>query len=93
MEMAFTLMVGGLIGWGIAHFYAYRSARELQEVVGRLLNTLNLLASGLENAPNIRFNRDDDGNIIGLTVFISAKAGALELQEHPATVSRGEESG
>lgn len=83
-------LVGGLIGWGIAHVYAVESSRELKEEAAMLRKINITMLHGMENAGWVEVNWGADGLPLGIVIKLSGHGQAEALGS--GTLSQSKQS-
>lgn len=73
------IAAGALITWKVAKHYYERAGQDLKEEAAELRRLSVLVLRGLENARILKLNRDEKGNIKGLSVTVEIKS-ALHMQ-------------
>jgi len=76
MEIVFLTLIGVVIGsaitWVVAHKYYVKASEKLRKEASELRNLNVLILRGMEEAGFAKFNRDKNGNPVGLVLKISA---------------------
>lgn len=68
------VMIGGFITYIVARSYYVKASKELSDAASELENLITVIGRGLENAGIFKFNRNEQGKIVGLKgVMISAQ--------------------
>ena len=78
MELAIGILLGGLIGWAIAHYVqATRDAGKQADQQNRNAEVLAQLQLLLNQGANVEYIRAADGGLRGLNIIIDVPAGEL----------------
>ncbi len=86
-QVDLLLAVGGIfITLIVALVLHIRSSRQLENSVKKLMGQNTLVLRGLEEAGLVEYNRDEDGNIIGLILHFSASLTGSSSAEARLTV-------
>ena len=68
-----SMATGALITWIVSRYYYQKAGRELKEEALELRKLNMLMLRSMEKAGLAKFSRDINGNIIGMTIELSAK--------------------
>jgi hypothetical protein len=71
------IAVGGLISWGVSSMYYERASEDLTKEAQELRRMNTILMSTLENAGFVKYECDENGNIIGLQFRPSTGGGGI----------------
>lgn len=72
METIANILVGALITWFLARYYFKKAGNELKEEADKLRKLNILMLRALEEAGLAKFNRNENNEIIGLVINLSA---------------------
>jgi hypothetical protein len=75
------IAIGAGITWIVAHKYYKKAGDDLKKETDRLRNLNILIIRGIEEAGLAKFNRDKDGNPIGLTLQVSVVDGIVVKED------------
>jgi hypothetical protein len=70
-----SILIGGTITFVASGIFYVRAARDLRQETARLRQHTTLILRGLEEAGLVEYNRDEQGEIVGMVIKISAAAG------------------
>ncbi len=73
IDIIASIVVGGLITVAVAWAFFYVGSQQLRKHVDHLITLINIILRSLENAGLAELNRDEDGNIVGLVVYLELK--------------------
>ena len=66
-ETIISTVIGSLIGLAVNWFFAWRGGKELRAEAERLRQAVNVLGRAMEEEGWASINRDENGNMTGLT--------------------------
>lgn len=72
----FLMLVGALIGWGIAHFYYVKTLNDMRAEAEEKERIDDLLLRGIESIGTIKYSRDASGKITGVSIELRGGAEA-----------------
>lgn len=73
---AVGILVGGLIGWGISHYYYVESGKDLEKEAGELRHMSTIMLRGMEQAGWVKLSRDATGRITGMVIELRGTGAA-----------------
>jgi len=76
MDNIISMAVGALITWFVSRYYYIKAGQELKIEATELKKLNTLMLRALEKAGLAKFNRDENGNIKGMIIELSAKCEA-----------------
>ena len=81
--------LGGFVGWFIAHLYYLKAGKQLKEAAEELRRLSTLILKGLESAGLVKWSKDENDRIIGITFQLHASPGAVTVTGHNPEVTAG----
>lgn len=85
METALGIIVGGLITLCVSWLFYVRAAKELRIESVNLRRRIDLVLTGLGNAGIVELSRNEEGEIVGISVTVRPSTIATTAQVHPTT--------
>ena len=82
---ALGVLAGGIFGL----FFYVKAGKQLVEETAELRRLSTLVLRGLESAGLVKWSRDEDDRIIGITFMLQAKIGAATLTGHNPEITAG----
>ncbi len=61
-----SILVGGVITWLVSRFYYVRASRDLAKEADKLRALTELMLRGMESTNRVKYNRDPQGEPIGI---------------------------
>ena len=86
-----SIVLGGAIAFTVSWHFFQKASADLRQKVEPLAKQTDLVLRGLEEAGIIEFNRDEEGNYIGIVMHV--ESGPVEIKFSgggPHTFTRGE---
>lgn len=78
-------LFGGLLSLMFTWLFYRKSSEELREEASKLRELNFLMLRGLEEAGGVEFTRDEEGNLVGIRIRVSASShGSSTLTAHPS---------
>ena len=71
------LIVGAVITWCVAHKYYVKAGEDLRKEASELRKLNVLILRGMEESGLVKFNRDENGNPVGLVIELSVSDGIV----------------
>ena len=71
------VFIGGLITWLVALSYYKKASQDLKKEASELKNLTKIIARGLENSGQMKLNKDEKGEIIGLVINLGTSLNAI----------------
>lgn len=98
-----SVLIGGVITGGVSWYYYQRASNDLKDEAGALREETErlreeaakrqdttLIMRGLEEAGLVEYNRDEQGEIVGIVIKISGVAGGTSGASATPTVGNEE---
>ena len=82
-------VLGVLAGGFFGHFFYVKAGKQLVAETAELRRLSTLVLRGLESAGLVKWSKDDDDRIIGITFQLQAKSGAVTVTGHNPEITTG----
>ena len=92
MELAIGIVLGGLVGWAIAHQYYVRATLDAKEQADKQDWNSEILAEYMmrrDRGEEVEIVRDPEGGLKNLNVQIRVSSATLQFSERSADLTDG----
>jgi hypothetical protein len=75
MDIIFSgigVIIGGTITFLVARYYYQRATKDLKKEATKLRELNTLILRGMEESGQVKWNKDNEGNIVGLVINFKA---------------------